>query len=115
MGKIGNTWRSVETSETDQGVTVPPSRGANRLPTWEHTWLTGVSAVEVGDEGWVQDVSGRDPAPLLWAITLPVNQVLENPAPQSNTQDASHLVRWMALDYTGWRSGLGNKRQRAVR
>ena len=94
MGKMGDTWRGVETitktGETDQGVTVPPSWGSIWRPTWVHTWLTGIPAVEVGDEGWVQDVASGDPAPLLWAITLPVNQVLEPPAQRSNLQETPH-------------------------
>jgi hypothetical protein len=79
---------STKTSETDQGVTVPPifpSRGATWHPTWVHTWLIWVLA-EVGNEGWVQDVPSGDPAPLLLAITLPVNQVLKTPALWSNPQ-----------------------------
>jgi hypothetical protein len=36
---MGDTWRGVETStktgETDQGVTVAPSRGTTWRPTWE--------------------------------------------------------------------------------
>ena len=35
----------TRTGETDQGVTVSPSRDATRSPTWVHTWLTGVSVI----------------------------------------------------------------------
>jgi hypothetical protein len=68
MGKMGDTWRGVETipkiGETDQGVTVTP--------------LSYLGAYLV-DRG----VPGGDPAPLLRAITLPVNQVLKIPALRS--------------------------------
>ena len=109
MGKMGDTWRGVETitktGETDQGVTVPPPG--------VHTWLTGMPALEILDEAWVQDVLGGDPATLLWVITLPVN--LEPPAPRSNLQDTPHSVRRLAVDETVERGGPGNRRQRAVR
>uniref|UniRef100_A0A4W5JWT6 Phospholipid-transporting ATPase n=1 Tax=Hucho hucho TaxID=62062 RepID=A0A4W5JWT6_9TELE len=80
-------------------------------PTWAHTWLTGVLAVEVGDEGWIQDVSNGNPAPLLRAVTLPVNQVLETLAPWLNTQEAFYRVCRMAIDDMGRRGGPGNRRQ----
>ena len=70
--------------------------------------------MEVGDEGWVQDVSSGDPTLLVWAITLPVDQVLETLALWSITQEASHCVRRIAIDDTGRRGGPGNRRQRAV-
>lgn len=35
---MGDTWREVETSTK--------------------TWLTGVPAVELSDEGWVQEIKG---------------------------------------------------------
>jgi hypothetical protein len=72
----------------------------------KHTWLTGVSAVKISDEGRVQDVSNGNPAPLLRVITLPVNQVLETTALWSNPQEASHRVRWLAIDDTGGGMGL---------
>ena len=81
---------------------------------WARNWLTGV-AVKIGDEGRVQVVFSRNPAPLLWAITLPVNQVLETPAPWLNPQEASHRIRWLANDDTGGRMGLENRRHRTVR
>ena len=101
----------TRTGETDQDVTVPTplSRGATWRPTWEHIWLTGVSVVEVGDEGWIQDVSSGNPAPLFQAVTLPVNQVLETPAPWSNTQEAFYRVCRMAFNDTGRGVGLGTE------
>ena len=91
-----DTWRRVETStgETDQGVTI----------LGMHTWLSGVPALEFRDEAWVQDVPSGDPAPLLQAITLPVNQVLETPAPWPNPQEASHRIAgWPSMTRgEGW-------------
>ena len=68
-----------------------------------------MSVVEVSDEGWIQDVSSGNPAPLLRAITLPVNQVLETPAPWSNTQETFYRVGRMAINDTGRGVGLGTE------
>jgi hypothetical protein len=57
-----------------------------------------MSAVKISDEGWVQDVFRRDPAPLLRAKTLPINQVLETAASWSNPQEESHRIRGLAID-----------------
>jgi hypothetical protein len=73
--------------------------------------LTGVSALKLRDEAWVQDV----PGPLLRAITLPVKQVLESPALRLNLQETPHRIIQLAIDETGMRGGPGNIRQRAVR
>jgi hypothetical protein len=53
-GEDGQHLEGVETGtktgETDQRVTVHPSRGATWHPTWAHTWLTGVPALELSHE-----------------------------------------------------------------
>ena len=67
------------------------------------------------DEGWIQDVYSGNPAPLLWVVNLPVNQVLETPVLWSNTQEAFHCVSLISIDDTGRRGGPGDRRQRAVR
>ena len=117
---MGGTWRGVETStrtaRTDQGETVAPPPQGLHLASYLDTYLVeGVSALEFKDEAWVLDVPSRDPAPLLRAITLPVNQVLESPALRSNLQKTSHPIHRLAVDEMGERGGPGKRRQRAVR
>ena len=50
------------------------------------------------DEARVQDVPRGDPATLLRAKTLPVNQVLDSPAPWSNLQEVPHRVCRLVVD-----------------
>ena len=57
----------------------------------------------------------RNAAPLLRAITLPVNQVLDTAAPWSNTQQAFYSECQMAIDDTGRMGEPGDRKQRAVR
>ena len=71
--------------------------------------------MEISEEACVQDAPSGDPAPLLWTITLPVNQVLESTAPRYNLQEVPHRVRRLAINETGERGGPGKRRQRAVR
>ncbi len=43
-----------------------------------------LSPTEVLDQRPIQNVPSRNPAPLLWAVTLPVHEVLKTPATTTN-------------------------------
>ena len=58
----------------------------------------GMPAAEVSDEGGIQDVTRRPPAPLLRTVALPVHEVLEAPTPPTHVQQPPHRVDLRALD-----------------
>ena len=67
-------------------------------------------AMEVPNQGWVQDLAPGDPTPLLWAVPLPVHQVLYAPASMPTVKNAVNLVSWCIVDHArGW-GDRGNQR-----
>ena len=51
-----------------------------------------MGVVELGEEGWVQDVVPRDPRAFFGTISLPVYQILQEAAPPTGIQDVLHTV-----------------------
>eukprot|EP00064_Thunnus_orientalis_P011706 superscaffoldBa00001715_g11737 len=63
--------------------------------------------MEVPDEGWIQDVPGRNPGVLLWTIFLPVHQILI--VPPTGLEEAPHGISRSTTNKPGgrWRPGGG--------
>lgn len=58
--------------------------------------------MEVSDERPVYNPSSRDPDPFFWAITLPVNQVLDPSASTSGPEQPPDSVDQATID-KAWR------------
>ena len=67
----------------------------------------GMPAAEVSDEGGIQDVTRRPPAPFLRTVALPVHEVLEAPTPPTHVQQPPHRVDLRALDDARRGGGAG--------
>ena len=65
--------------------------------------------VKVFDERGVNNVPGRDPAPLLGAVALPVHQVLVAPTPTADVEQAANCVNLRPINESGgwWGFGAG--------
>ena len=64
--------------------------------------LIGLTLMKVPNEVLIQYVSGRDPGSLLWAVSLPVHQVLEAPPTSAGLQETADRVGEASFEETRW-------------
>jgi len=69
--------------------------------------------MELGYEGAIQYIAGRNPASLLRTETLPVYQILVTPTPAPHIKESSYGVSRQPLNESGrrWGRGLGLERR----
>ena len=65
--------------------------------------------MKVFDERGVNNVPGRDPAPLLGTVALPVHQILVAPPPTADVEQAANCVNLRPINESGgwWGFGVG--------
>ena len=66
-----------------------------------------MGSVKLPHQRRVQNQGPRDPRPLLWSIPLPIDQVLQPPAPAANIQELAHFKCRMIINEPGGRRGNG--------
>ncbi len=71
-----------------------------------------MTPMELGYEGAIQYIAGRNPASLLRTKTLPVYQILVAPTPAPHIKESSYGVGRQPLNESGrrWGRGLGLER-----
>ncbi|KAK3519935.1 hypothetical protein QTP70_008031 [Hemibagrus guttatus] len=92
---------------------LPPSKNTSRYSTmWPAPGLGGgsvsVGPVELLSQGGVKDVRGVNPRMFLWAVALPVHQVLDMVPDPLRVQEGMHHVGQSPINVQrGWRLGGG--------